>query len=240
MEKPSFISQYTYHIYNRGVEKRDVFLEKRDYLRFINDLHEFNDIRPAPPTNVRFQTRNPKTTQTTKLSRRLEVEPLNKKEPLVEILCFALMPNHYHILIRQLMDNGIVRFMQKLGTGYTMYFNQKRNRVGPLFQGRFKAVLVEKEAHFLYLPHYIHFNPLDLVSPDWRDKRIDDFHGAMTFLNSYRWSSYLDYTGTKNFPMVISPGFLQDIIGGPQIYKKAAMEWLREMDFSSIQRLLLE
>ena len=84
--------------------------------------------------------------------------------PIVEILAFVLMPNHFHLILQQKVDSGITKFMHKLGTGYTMYFNEKYSRVGHLFQGRFKAVLVEKDHHFLYLPHYIHLNPLDLMN----------------------------------------------------------------------------
>jgi len=150
------------------------------------------------------------------------------------------MPNHYHLLLRQKRDGGIVQFMQKLGTGYTMYFNQKYERVGGLFQGRFKAVVVEEEPHFIHLPHYIHLNPLSLVESGWDRREIKDWKKGMKFLESYRWSSYLDYIGKKNFPSVTSREFLTGIMDGPKEYKKATRQWLKDMDLENIKDVILE
>lgn len=154
MKKPQFIENEIYHIYNRGVEKRNIFTEDKDYFRFVHDLFEFNDENPASNMTYYF---NPKS---------MEVQPpylkkeKNPRKLLVEILVFCLMPNHFHLLLRQKQKNGIVKFMQKLGTGYTMYFNKKNERVGGLFQERFKAVVVKDEEHFIHLPFYIHTNPI--------------------------------------------------------------------------------
>jgi putative transposase len=171
----------------------------------------------------------------------MEVEPQyikkGKREPrkiLVEILAFCLMPNHYHLLLRQKRENGIVNFMQKLGTGYTMYFNQKYNRVGGLLQGRFKAVIVNKEEYFIHLPYYIHLNPLDLIMSKWQEGRIKNFNKAIKFLENYRWSSYLDYIGKKNFPSVTQRGFLLEFFGGEKEYRKATKKWLKEIDLEKI------
>ena len=84
------------------------------------------------------------------------------RKQLDEILVFTLMPNHFHLLLRQKKTNGITKFMQKVCTGYAMYFNRKNERVGGLYQGRFKAVRVDRQEHFQYLSHYIHTNPLEL------------------------------------------------------------------------------
>ncbi|MDE2144812.1 MAG: transposase [Patescibacteria group bacterium] len=137
------------------------------------------------------------------------------------------MPNHFHLLLEQKEENGIIKFMQKLGTGYTNYFNKKYERVGGLFQGRFKATHVNNNTHFLHLPFYIHTNPLDLIyrsstSIDWKDK--------MDFLENYRWSSYPDYIGKKNFPSVTSRKTLLDYWGGEKEYQKETEEWLKEKD----------
>ena len=156
MQKPKFVEDEIYHVYNRGVEKRDVFMEDKDYFRFIHDLFEFNDVESASNLTFYFN------------SKTMHNEPQqlkNKRNPrklLVEILAFCLMPNHFHILLKQKKENGIVRFMQKMGVGYTNYFNEKNKRVGPLFQGKFKAVLTKTDAHMLHLPFYIHANPLSL------------------------------------------------------------------------------
>ena len=167
-----------------------------------------------------------------------------ERKMLVEILCFCLMPNHFHLLLRQIKDGGITEFMRKIGTGYTNYFNTKNDRVGALFQGKFKAVHVQTQSHLLYLPHYIHLNPLDLSMPEWRDQKIRSPKKAMRFLESYRWSSFLDYTGKKNYPSVISKDFLADFYYGSPTsivdYRKDITEWLKNLDISGIQDIILE
>jgi len=234
MKKPPFITDEIYHIYNRGVEKRNIFLDKTDHFRFINSLAEFNDIYPALPSNVRYLIRNP--SQITPDC--LEAKLPNNREPLVKILAFCLMPNHYHLLIRQSRDDGISKFMHKLGTGYTNYFNQKNKRVGSLFQGPFKAILIEKEEHFRYLPLYIHLNPLDLITPEWREKEVKNFNKAMEFLESYRWSSYLDYTGKDNFPSVINKEFLSSIF--EKNLKNQIKDFIKSTSAEEIKDLILE
>ncbi|MDP3696430.1 MAG: transposase [Candidatus Taylorbacteria bacterium] len=240
MKKPPFVNNEIYHIYNRGVEKRNVFLDNMDHFRFINCLVEFNDINPALPTNIRYLLRHPSKAT----AHCLEVQLLNNgdrlRESLIEILAFCLMPNHYHLLIRQLTDGGISKFMQKLGTGYTNYFNLKNERVGSLFQGRFKAVLVEKEEHFRYLPLYIHLNPLDLVAPEWRDGEISNKVKTLGFLENYRWSSYLDYKGTDNFPSVITKDFLLDVFGGTNGLKNYTEDFMKTLELESIKDVILD
>ena len=231
MKKPQFINNEIYHIYNRGVEKRKVFLGKTDYLRFIHDLFEFNDENPCAPSNIRFSIRHPAKIDTLHCLKTWSLN-ISKRKPrklLVHLLAFCLMPNHFNLFIKQNEENGIVQFMQKLGTGYSMYFNEKQKRVGHLFQGRFKAVLVNEEKYFDYLPYYIHFNPLDLIEPSWREGKIKNYQKAINFLNSYRWSSYLDYIGKKNFPSVTQREFLLDIFGGEENYRSSIKKWLKEM-----------
>ena len=232
MKKPQFATDAFYHIYNRGVEKRRVFLDKDDHFRFVHDLFEFNDEESA---NNLYYYRLPSL-------KSYEVQPhkISKRKLLVEIIAFCLMPNHFHLFLRQNADNGIIRFMQKLGTGYTMFFNQKYQRVGGLFQGRFKAVLVEKESHFLYLPHYIHLNPLDIYMPSWRNKKIGNPQRALKFLESYRWSSYLDHAGKKNLPSVISSNLFKKLFGTPKEYRESLLEWIEDMDFADISKVTIE
>ncbi len=234
MQKPLFAQDNYYHVYNRGVEKRNVFLDDFDRLRFIHDLFEFNDTAPAG----KFSKGKSPTPST-----QSEVQPpivVAKRVPLIKIHCFCLMPNHYHMLVEQVRDGGIIAFMKKLGTGYTMYFNERYDRVGPLFQGRFKAVHVGEEAHLRYLPLYIHLNPLDLTMPNWREQKIISQKKAEAFLNSYRWSSHRDYAGRHNFPSVISRRFLHTLFDGEKGYQQRLKEWLREKDVAKISHLILE
>ena len=236
MKNPSFYSNTgIYHIYNRGVEKRDIFLEDADYWRFIHDLYEFNDADSIGNTYRRA-------------TQLFEVEPRtigrqhqqHQRELLVEIFAFCLMKNHYHLLVRQRKENGIPIFMQKLGTGYTMYFNEKNDRVGSLLQGRYKAVQVDDDAHFLWMPTYIHFNPLDYYVPEWREQEIRDPRKALAFLMQYRWSSFSDYMGVRNIPSVTSREFLLKCFGGHEAYKQDTIKLLQSMKMEKISHLTLE
>lgn len=224
MKRPRLVNNEIYHLYNRGVEKRKFFLEDKDYLRFTHNLFEFNDEELAD--NIYYR-------QPYEIGSR-------KRKKLVEIMAFCLMPNHFHLLVRQKVDRGISKFMQKLSIGYSMYFNQKHERVGSLFQGKFKAVLVGEESHFIHLPFYIHLNPLDLIAPEWRIRQIKDYQKIIQFLNSYRWSSYLDYIGKENFPSVTDRNFFLKFFDGSKNYKERTEQWLRELDLSGFQDLLLE
>lgn len=228
MKKPRFTENAFYHIYNRGVEKRQIFLEKNDYFRFIHDLYEFNDTQPAQNLFYKIPSFHS-----------YEVEP-RKREVLVEILAFCLMPNHFHLMVRQLQENGIIEFMQKLGTGYTMFFNKKYQRVGPLFQGRFRAAAVTQESHLLHLPMYMHLNPLDTIVPSWRTNKIINQQQAEKFLESYRWSSHLDYMGKKNFPSIISRKFFDAYFKDSQGYKNYFKKWIRDRSFNELGGITLE
>ncbi len=210
-----------YHVLNRGVDKRQVFMDKQDYLRFIHDLYEFNDQERVELNYYKFRDYGVNG----------KIAKVNKKikKPLVDILAYCLMPNHYHILLAPKTERGMSLFMQKLNAGYTKYFNQKYERVGALFQGRYKHILVTDETHFLHLPFYIHFNPLDLSYPEWRNNKISDPKGALEFLKSYRWSSHLDYLGVKNFPSVLNMKPLMEIFSSHEDYAKLVENYLKDI-----------
>ena len=219
-----------YHVLNRGVDKRTIFLDKTDHYRFVHDLFEFND------ENLTFNSRYSFSHNSIDIGRRY----IKPRKLLVDILAFCLMPNHYHLLIKPRGDNSLSAFMKKLNMGYAKYFNQKYERKGTLFEGRYKSVPIKNEAHFIHIPYYIHFNPLDLVSPEWRNRELKSRENAMNFLNSYRWSSHLDYLGKNNFPSVTQRGFLMKMFDGPKEYGRSAESWLKELDFESIKDFILE
>lgn len=224
MKKPVFANNEIYHVYNRGVDKRKVFSGESDYFRFVHNLFEFNNTAPA--VNIYYKEDALNSYEVHEVELRKKV---GARKPLIEILAFCLMPNHYHLLLQQKVEGGVVSFMQKLGTGYTNYFNTKYNRVGSLFQGRFKAVHVSRDSHFIHLPYYIHANPLDLAFPEWRTKTITDKEKAFQFLVKYRWSSLFDYLGIKNFPSVTERNFLLGMHGGTSSYKKDFLMWLSDI-----------
>lgn len=201
MSRPPINSDSIYHIYNRGVEKRNIFMNDGDRFRFVLYLNQLNSRESIP--NQSYFNKN-------FLSSEFKEVGPPQISTLVDILAFALMPNHYHLMVRQRDDGGISQFMQKLGTAYTMFFNEKHSHSGVLFQGKYKYKAVVSDAQLLYLPHYIHLNPLGIL-------------GGPTSLNKleqYRWSSYPDYIGNKNFSSVIEPREILNIFGGSEAYQK--------------------
>lgn len=192
-----------YHVLNRGVEKRVVFLDDRDRLRFLHDLFVFNDQNPVLHYKL--------------LDRHKENK---KRKLLVHIHSFCLMPNHYHILLSPAIENGIPLFMKKLSMGYAKYFNERYKRSGTLWQGKYKRIRLQEDRHFLYILYYIHLNALDLSYPTWRTGNIRVPQKALDYLKTYRWSSHIDYTGVKNFPSITERGLFSEIIGSQKQYEK--------------------
>ncbi|MBI2621608.1 MAG: transposase [Candidatus Levybacteria bacterium] len=165
MKNPPFITDGFFHIYNRGVEKRDIFLDRWDYLRFLETLD--------------FYRKSPQPMKLSDYRRGIvKLKKVDSQTELVSIFCFCLMPNHFHLLVKQLTDNGITHFLRKLSDSYTRYFNTKYDRVGPLFQGSFKAKYIESDGHLLQLSKYIHRNPFPL---------------SMCECRVYPYSSYCNY-----------------------------------------------
>ena len=203
LRKDPFITGEYYHIYNRGIDKRIIFKSKKDYERFIMLLYLANSddsFRLDNILNKQYKTFS-------------EVLVLDKDEPLVSIGAWCLMTNHFHLLIRQEADGGVTKFMRKLGVGYSMFFNIKYQRKGALFGGLFKSKLIGVDDNYMrQLFGYIHINPLEIEFPEWKDKinKSSVNINMKKFLESYQYSSYLDYIGEdriekniinpKNFP----------------------------------------
>lgn len=160
-----------YHVYNRGSEKRNIFTQPRNFTRFLKTVFYYQFTGPKPSFS-KFAK-----------SEVNLLKPLGE-EKLIELICYCLMPNHFHFLMRQLKDNGISKFMSQISNSYTKYFNIKYSRVGPLLQGAFKAVLIENEEQLIHVSRYIHLNPV--VS------------GMVNNPDKYSWSSYLEYMHPTN------------------------------------------
>lgn len=157
MAAKNAIKQYVengyYHIYNRGVEKRLIFQDAQDYGVFLSYLKEY--LSPKNELELRERLSDPNTSYKEK-DKILKLLRMNNFYGEINLLAYCLMPNHFHFFIKQKSALSIDKFMQSLGTRYTMYFNRKYKRVGSLFQAVYKAVLVETEPQFLYLSKYIH------------------------------------------------------------------------------------
>lgn len=173
-----------YHIFNRGVEKRNIFLDNADRLRFLELL------------TYSIAKENIQSYSTAKRLRR-KIEPTKEGEGLVDLLCYCLMKNHFHLLVRENVEGGITAYMKRLLIGYSKYFNTKQERSGSLFIHPFKAVLVDSDDQLLHVSRYIHLNPYVA-------------HLSNTVSN-YPWSSYGEYS-RKNINKICHQTLLKNIM----------------------------
>lgn len=182
-----------YHIYNRGVEKRRVFENRRCYTRFLQAIKYYQLTGPKPKFSNSFNNTF------------FHPDPDKK---IVDVISYCLMPNHFHLLIKQMTEGGISEFVSKLINSYTKFYNVKYNRVGPLFQGQFKAVLIESDEQFIHVSRYIHLNPIASFL-------VND-------LDDYEWSSYREYTDNSKGICAKEEilGFFKD----PKSYKKFCLD----------------
>lgn len=174
-----------YHIYSRGVDKRNIFTNQDDYIRFTKLLFLCNGTEPI-------------------VFRLIQNQPLDKIErgkKLASVGAYCLMPNHFHLLVRETTEGGITKYLGKLLTSYSMYFNKKHERVGTLFSSRFHAVHADSDEYLRYLFSYIHLNPVKIIKPNWREQNLADLDRSliMKHLSAYPYSSYQDYaSGNQN------------------------------------------
>jgi len=144
MRRTPLKNEEYYHIYNRGVDKREIFIDSFDYLRFLKSLEEFN--RPDSIGSIYEQSFKKK-------------EPLRHPvSKLVKIVAYCLNPNHYHLILKQMSKDGIEKFMHKMGMGYAKYFNHKYKRSGVLYQGHFQSIHIDSNEYLLYLSAYVNKN----------------------------------------------------------------------------------
>lgn len=177
-----------YHIYSRGIDRRDIFKTDNDYERFVALLYAANSTTQIHLSDFKKQLK--------------DVYKKERGETFVDIGCYCLMRNHFHILIREKEEQGISTFISKLLTGYSMFFNKKYQRSGSLFVRPFRAEHADSDEYLKYLFSYIHLNPIKAINPDWKEKRIDSSQ-ARKFLSEYQCSSYLDYVGTMREQNII-------------------------------------
>ena len=167
MRKVPLVNNEFYHIYNRGTDKRDIFLCEENYFRFLRSMEEFNSTESCGGLYEKY------------LQGKRESRHSMSTKSLVEIITYCLNPNHYHFILKQICDKGIEKFMQKLGNGYTKYFNSKHDRSGVLFQGAFKSVHIKTSTHLLYLSAYVNknYNIHGYGREEWRFSSLPDYLG---------------------------------------------------------------
>jgi len=224
IERPQLVNDEIYHVIIRGTADMTIFKNQSDYYRMVFSIYEFNNAKPVHIRDKRESLNRDCRGQTSAIS--TVVSGFGERDLLVEILAFCFMPNHIHLLLRQTKDNGITKFMRKVGTGYAGYFNRKYEKKGHLFQGRFWATRVKTDEQLQTAFVYIHSNPISLLEPKWKEKGIKDAEKTIKFLENHKWSSYLDYIDKKNFPSVINKDFLSDVMGGKNGCLRSVKGWI--------------
>lgn len=210
----SFIIDEYYHVYNRGNSKQKIFNDTQDYSRFVGLLYACNQANNFKASNI----------QPSK-----DLLTIDRADPLVAIGAFCVMPNHFHILITPIIDNGVSRFMQKLSTAYSMYYNKKYKRTGALFEGKFKAEHAHEDRYLRYLYAYIHLNPLKLINPAWREEETINSSEAIQFLSKYRYSSFNSYRSTINsYGKMLNPEYFPPYLSSPETALTDLLSWLEK------------
>lgn len=238
MRNVKFAIGKIYHVFNRGVERRNIFASDGDRWRFLQGLFLFNDEHNSANTLFRLE-RDKKSLNFTVLKEYIKQQRAEQK-PLVGIMADCLKPNHVHLLLQETQGGGISRFMHKLGTGYTNYFNTKYDRVGSLFQGTFKAVPVETDTQLRYVLVYINvINPGQEIEPELKEKGPQDVERILKFAEEY-WSTHQEYLGERD-SVIIDKGIAGNLFSTPAQYKDFARDiLLGKRNIGDIKHLFLE
>lgn len=214
-----FALQEWFHCYNRGVEKRTVFENDFDYQRFLKLLYLTNSTKSIHLSDLH--------------SRSLpEILQIPRDEPLAAIGAFCLMPNHYHLLLKEIREGGISLFMQKLATAYTMYFNIKGKRTGGLFAGTFKSRHTRDDLYFQRVIRYIHCNPAELYESDWKYGKIKNIQKLRKQLLDYPYSSFACHTDQSHINRIILDESVFDatVPANPQEMLREAAAYYEEIN----------
>jgi len=207
MRKTQFAPGEYYHLCGRGNEKQNLFLDKRDYIRFLFLILYFqsgviiSNIGRHVSLFIKGSAFN--------ISKKKRSKIL--KNRMVELISFTLMSNHFHIIIRELKEGGISEYMQRILTAYAMYFNTKYKKSGHVFQGPFQSVHIEDNEQLLYTSAYVHRNLREIKR--WRNKE-----------HLYQWSSYQDYLGENRWDEFLKPDIILEQFKNVDEYKKIVDE----------------
>lgn len=208
-----------YHVIARAVGETVIFEDETDFYRGVFSIYEFNN---SNAVNI-WERRKERALEKKKIGSTL-LTP-QKRDMFVEILAFSFMPNHLHLLLKQIKENGISNFMKKFGTGFAMYFNGRYNRKGHLFN-KFKKVHIGSESQLKNTFTYIHTNLISLIEPRWKEDGIKNTKKVIEFLENNKKHSYPDYLGKKNFPSVTQRDFLLEVMGGIEECRLSVNNWI--------------
>ena len=221
--RKKYLENGYYHLYNRGVEKRIIFLDEQDYSVFLSYLKEYLLPKNEQELNKKISDEATSSKEKDKI---LKLLRMNNFSGEITLLAYCLMPNHFHFFVKQKSLNSIDKFMNSLCTRYTMYFNKKYKRVGSLYQGVYKAVLIENEPQFLHLSRYIH-------------KQALAFQGQALQSYEKQPSSYLEYIGSRKTEWIHPEEILSYFSeNSPSLSYEAFVR--QEDDFEILNHLTLE
>lgn len=204
LRKQSFAPGEFYHLYNRGTEKRIIFLEEKDYKYFLFLMYICNTLKSIELRNIN--------------------EHFDREETLVDIGAYCLMPNHFHILVHEKINGGISKYMRKLLTAYSMYFNKKYKRTGKLYEGVFKSTHAHSDTYLKYLYSYIHLNPAKLINKDWKETKGKNTTTLLKYIFTYPYSSLKEYINLKS--IITNPTPFPSYFKKPEDHKNELFEWL--------------
>jgi REP element-mobilizing transposase RayT len=189
-----FVEGEFYHVFNRGVDKRKIFFSAGDWNHFLKLLY----IRNSNDRHIRIDRIKNK-----------KFSDIKRGEAIVDICAYAMMNNHFHLLLKEKRKGGITQFMLQFMTSYSMYMNKKYDRTGPLICKPFRAEYIDSDQYFRWLISYIHLNPLDQFEQNWEEDGIADKSGAANFLEEYKYSSYQDYfVGERDESLILNKKIL--------------------------------
>lgn len=242
-KEPFTVGSYV-HVYNRGNRKLPIVNDDNDRWRFLQALRYFNDVKSS--TNIlRDLTRKKRlVSDTNQIDAGLSIpesvfgigwpEDWPNHKPLVKILCYCLMPNHFHLLIKEIRRDGTSKFMQKLGIGYTNYFNIRHGEVGRIFQGPYKARVVDSDLYIKYLSVYIQIiNTFEIYGQGDLKLAFKNLNKALDFSINYPFCSTADYLGGRK-SLIIDKDILGEFFPTIKSYKEFVYDSIKAKDLDDV------
>lgn len=216
-----------YHVYNRGNARQDIFNNDKDRYRFLQAMYLSNNSNSFLAIEELERSKSGYTLE--EIKRIIDSSGVVYNS-LVRICADCLMPNHFHFLIQEIQKDGIIKFMQKLGTSYAKYFAIKYDRPGSLFQGRFKATHIETDDQLRYILAYINaINPAQLVDRDLKENGIKNVARSWEFVDKYNWSTHQEFIGRRE-SIIINKGLLGKLYPNRKLYSDFIKSILRSRE----------
>ena len=215
-----------YHVCNRGIRKEKIFDSESDYFRFVLNLYRLNNKGESLRINPNRQL----------------IDSFPEQDKIIEVLKWTLLPNHYHLLLYEKVQGGVLEFVKRLGNAYTKYINIKREASGYLFQNSARMIQITNNRHFLYIPFYIDLNLIDLIYSKNENRKID-IKKSLDFFEKYKWSSFRDYFGNYNskFSKIINKDLFYEIFNtNYKTYHKELCEFLEGDKYEKLKDNLVK